>query len=394
MVDIRKITEEGVASHLAAAFDLSLDLGAHPEISGEEHESCRKFVRALDAAGFTVEHPYMGYPTAFCATMTTGEGPCVDLLVEYDALPEIGHGCGHNVHGPLSLLAGLALADAKDRFRGTLRVVGTPAEETDGAKTGMTTKGAFDKTSLAMMMHSIGGACQPNMDTLSLSCWDIRFKGRSAHAAIAPWDGKSALTAARKFLDLIDARRELFTPDIRANGVFLEGGIAPNIIPEKTHVRFEYRAATKSRLERMKESVFKCADAAAMALDCTVERERTYADFDDMVRVSALEDEVTSILTALGMKVAPVLPPTGSSDIGNVSYVCPSIQPMISITDDQIPLHTIEFAEATSKQRAKEAMRVGACTLAEIALKFFNDAAFRSAVQEDHKRALAQKMSA
>jgi amidohydrolase len=289
-------------------------------------------------------------------------------------------------------LAVLALKDLVDLFDGEVHVIGTPAEEANGAKTVMAEDGVFDGMAAAMMMHSTGGVCRPDMDALSLRCRDVAFHGRSAHAAAAPWEGHSALAAARKFLDLIDARRECFTPDIRVNGVILEGGKAPNIIPDRAELRVEFRAESMAGLERVDEIVIKCSDAAALALDCTVTRKPTYPDFADMVRVEALEDEITAILTGLGQKVSKVSPPIGSSDVGNVSYRCPAIQPMIAITDEFLALHTAEFAAATLKPAAHDALATGAEALVLLSLKLLRDEGFRRKVHEDFIQCRERKL--
>lgn len=390
--NLEQIVKKAVEKHRKAAVALSDDLGAHPELPHKEFESSAKIVDLLKKAGFQVEYPFCGYKTAFSALLDNGEGPDAAIMVEYDALPDIGHGCGHNLHGSLSVLAGLALLELRDRYRGRIHVIGTPGEEGDGAKVGMAAKGVFDGMAVAMMMHSIGGGvCQPDMDALSLRCLEMEFRGRSAHAVAAPWEGRSALAAARKFLDLIDARRECFTPDIHVNGVILEGGKTPNIIPEQVRLLVEFRTNSSAKLRSVDEMVQKCAEAAAMALECRVTWNATFSDFADMVRVSALEKEVERILTGLGERVSEVTPPIGSTDVGNVSYCCPAIQPLMAITDEPLVLHTAEFAAATLKPRAHQAMARGAETLALLALKILNDGDFRRAVREDFTRQLDLK---
>lgn len=382
--DVSQLIHKAVEKHHPAAIALSDDLAAHPELAYEEVESSKKIVALLREHGYEVEYPYMGYETAFCGKLVNGDGPKAAILVEYDALPDIGHGCGHNLHGALSVLAGLALAELKDQFQGTIHVIGTPAEEEDGAKIGMADKGAFDNMAVAMMMHSTGGGvCQPDMDALSLRCYVMEFHGQTAHAVASPWAGRSALAAARKFLDLIDARRECFTPDIRVNAVILDGGKAPNIIPERAEIRLEFRTDSMAKLQDVDDMVLKCARAAAMALDCEVTWKPGLSDFADMVRIHALEDEITAILEGLGEKVSPVAPPAGSTDLGNVSYRCPSIQPMMAITGEALALHTVEFATCTTKPEAHRAMASGAEALAALSLKVLCDSGFRQRVQEE-----------
>ncbi|WP_337603547.1 M20/M25/M40 family metallo-hydrolase, partial [Acidaminococcus timonensis] len=208
---------QAIQEELPEASRLVRYLYDHPETAYKEVLSSRAIVDDLRKAGYEVEYPFMekklGYGTAFRATLHNGEGPSAAILVEYDALPQLGHGCGHNLHGPLSVLAALALAKRKDLFSGTLEVIGTPAEEEEGAKLHMAPAGIFDNLSLAIMMHSGSGHCsQTNMDATALRCYIVEFFGKSAHAAGSPWLGHNALTAARKFMDLLDARRDGFHP--------------------------------------------------------------------------------------------------------------------------------------------------------------------------------------
>ncbi|MEG1145454.1 MAG: amidohydrolase [Clostridium sp.] len=378
-----ELVKTAIQKHLADAIALSDDLAAHPELSYEEFESSKKMVALLRKSGYEVTYPYLGYDTAFCGVIDNGDGPSVAILAEYDALPGIGHACGHNLHGSLSILTALAMLELKDQFKGKVYIIGTPAEEENGAKVGMADKGVFDKMSLAVMMHSWSGEVSiPNMDVLSLRCYVVEFHGQSAHAVAGPWEGRSALAAARKFLDLIDARRECFTPDMRVNSVILDGGKAPNIIPDYTKIRMEFRTDSLAKLEKVDEMIRKCANGAAMAMDCTVTLESGASDFADMVRVKPLEQEISVILDSLGKKTGETLLPSGSSDMGNVSYCCPSIQPLLSIADHFMALHTVEMAKATTQPTAHEAMARGAEALAILSLKVLNDDNFRQEVYD------------
>lgn len=381
--NIAQLIKQAVERHHPKAIQLSDDLAAHPELSNREYESSRKIVDILRKGGYEVEFPYLGYDTAFCGVFDNGDGPSIAILVEYDALPEIGHGCGHNVHGSISLLAALAMVELKEQFMGKVYVIGTPGEEEDGAKIGMADKGIFDEMSLAVMMHSwSGGEFISNMDVLSLRNYIIEFYGKTAHAVAGPWEGKSALAAARKFLDLIDARRECFTPDIHVNGVIIDGGKAPNIIPDYAKIRLEFRTDSMAKLEKVDDMIIKCMNGTALALDCKVTKKHGFDDFADMVRVKPLEEEITRILEGLGKDVSPVMRPNGSSDMGNASYRCPSIQPLFSITNDKFALHTKDLADATTKPEAHEAIACGANAIAQLSLKVLNDNIFRKSVYD------------
>ena len=378
-----------IEKHWQQAVELSDDLYAHPELPDQEFRSSQKVVDMLRAAGYEVEYPYMGYPTGFRAVLKNGEGPSAALLIEYDALPELGHACGHNAHCAMAVLAALALAEAKDQFQGTVYAFGTPAEEENGAKIGMAAKGAFDGLSLATMIHSWSGpASISDMDVLSLRCYLVEFKGVSAHAVAGPWKGHSALAAARKFIDLIDARRECFTPDVHVNSVFKESGLQPSILPDRAVVRIEFRTDSMAKLEQVDEIIEKCAKGAAMALDCTVSFSKGTEDFADMVRVPVLEDAVEDLLHEMGRASEPVRIPNGSSDVGNVSYHCPAIQPMLTIGETFYALHTPEFREETLKEPAHQAIADGAKLLGSLVLRALTDEEFRDAAQKSY---LAQK---
>jgi amidohydrolase len=384
--ECRPQVSQAVSRHFDRARKLSDELAAHPELSGAEFESAANCAGLLREAGYRVEAPFCEMPTAFRATLENGDGPAIAILAEYDALPGIGHACGHNLHGSLSILTALALSELRDRFRGTVHVIGTPDEEITGGKIAMAGRGVFDGLALAMMMHSCpGGSCQANMDALSLRGYTVSFTGQSAHAAAAPWDGRSALAAARKFLDLIDARRECFTPDIRVNAIITKGGEAVNIIPGHAELRVEFRTGSMAQLAALDDTIKKCARGAAIALDCEESWRVNFKDFADMVRIGSLETEVERIFGILGLKTEPVSPPIGSTDVGNVSYRCPAIQPLLAITGEALALHTVEFAAAACRKEAHDAMALGAEALVLLALKVFNDAGFRLKISDEYK---------
>lgn len=387
---------QAIQDKLPEAFSLVRYLYDHPETAGKEVQSSKVLVEALRQAGFQVEYPFMekelGYGTAFRAVLENGKGPRAAIMVEYDALPEIGHGCGHDLHGPLSILAALALVQCKALFSGTLEVIGTPAEEEEGAKLHMAPAGVFDGMDLAIMMHCGSGPCSyTEMDTTSLRCYIVEFYGQSAHAAGSPWLGHNALTAARKFMDLLDARRDSFQPGTIMSEVILEGGKQPNMVPDYAKIRMEFRSPSMKNLEELDRIVRNCARGAALALDCREKFTSGFPDFYDMVRVPVLEEKVKEKFQEIGVPVEGPLPAGGSSDVGNVSYCCPTIQPIISITDAPYSLHTPEFRDATLTDHARQQMAVGAEVIGEMVLDIFNDPSFRKKVQADFQRVLASK---
>ena len=387
--------QEAIGKHWEQAVALSDDLYAHPELSDQEFRSSAKVVELLRNAGYEVEYPFAGRETAFRGVIDNGDGPSAAIMVEYDALPGLGHACGHNAHCAMAVLAALALADQRDRFPGKLYVIGTPAEEEDGAKVAMARQGVFDGMSLAMMVHSwSGGTHVTDMDVLSLQCYLVEFRGLSAHAAAAPWKGHNALTAARKFLDLIDARRECFTPDIRVNGVITDGGKSPNILPDRAEVRLEFRTDSQGKLRLMDDIIQKCARGAAIALDCEVSFTEGFEAFADMVCVPALEREVKGVLERMGEPCMEKMLPSGSSDVGNVSYRCPTIQPLISLCEPSYALHTVEFRDETVKPPAHRAIATGGELIASLIWRTLTDEAFRRQVHDSFTESRAAKLDA
>lgn len=387
---------EAINKNFKKAKDLKQFLYDNPELPGLEVKASRIIVEALKDSKFEVQYPFMeqelGYDTAFRATFKNGDGPTVAFLVEYDALPVLGHGCGHNYHGPLSVLAAMAMKELANDFSGTIEVIGTPAEEAAGAKAPMAQVGVFDHVDLACMLHTWSGKNSlAQMDVLALKCYIFDFYGQKSHAAASPWEGRSALAASRKFLDLIDARRECFTPDIRCNGIFIEGGESPSIIPEHASVRLEIRSDSIAKLDKLNEAIIKCAHGASMALDCTFEAKIAFDDFADMVRVAPLEKELEKNMSNFGFSMGEIQSATCSSDVGNVSYRCPSIQGLISITDEFTPLHTVELREATMTSEADERMKNGAAALITLAMRVMQDENFRKEVKNAFNLSLRDK---
>lgn len=386
---------EAIEKHAGTADELRQYMYEHPEVAKEEFLSSRAMVRELRAAGYEVEYPYLekelGYGTAFRAVFKNGKGPRVAILAEYDALQGIGHGCGHNLHGALSILSALAMMELKEEFQGTVYVIGTPAEEDEGAKLLMADLGIFDDMDLAIMMHSNAGASYTNDDALALRCYEIEFMGKSSHAAASHGKGHNALTAARKFLDLVDARRDSFAPGSIFSAIIQEGGLQPNVIPGYARIRTEFRSHTRSGLLELDRIVRNCATGAAIALDCTTKFSYGFADFYDMVRIPVLEEEIRKEFLKRGEEALEPDRASGSTDVGNVSYHCPAIQPLLAITKEKYALHTEELRECTITAFAAEQMEKGASILCEIAMKIFNDEKFREEVRRDFQQALKRK---
>jgi len=379
--------DRAIEEHSGEAIELSDHLARNPEVSGQEFESSKKHVELLSRYGFEVKYPFLGIPTAFCARKVNGRGAKVALLVEYDALPEIGHACGHCLHGAMSTLAAIGLASVLDRTKGELLVIGTPAEETNGAKVTMAEKGIFDDVDLAIMIHASGNKSYVSYRSLAMDALEFTYKGKSAHAAASPWEGRNALNGVQLFFHAIDMLRQHVEPDVRMHGIIYKGGDAPNIVPEEAICRFYFRFPTRAYLNRLVERVRKIASGAAVASETEVTMKNFEFSFDNMLANATAEKKMEDIMRELGVEVSEPEGYEGSSDMGNVSHRCPALQPKLAISDLPLVTHSREFAKAVVTPKAHEALITGSKALVRMALAIFTDENLRKAIREDFKRA-------
>ena len=350
---------------------LSTSIHDHPEMGHQETFAADAHCALLEKYGFTVERPFCGLPTAFKATYSSQKpGPTIGFLAEYDALPGIGHGCGHNILGATSTGSGIVLREMIDQLGGTVIVFGTPAEETDGGKVAIVNAGGFDGVDVAMMAHPSDKYYKSGT---SLGIVPLRFEffGQTAHAAAAPEKGANALHGVISLFNNIAALREHFQSDARVHGVILDGGKAANVVPDYTRADCYVRAATKPYLNKLVEQVKNCAQAAALSNGVTVKISNFEAIYDNMVTNETLSNQFTQRLLDCGVpEVIAARPGSGSSDAGNVSQVCPMIHPHFAISQEACNSHTVEFAAASVTDFANEQMaktvRAFALTAADI----------------------------
>lgn len=342
---------------------LALALHASPELSFHEHRSAEALMGPLRKAGFSVQQPVAGLETAFRATWRSGKpGPHIAMLAEYDALPELGHACGHNLIGTASVTAALALKAALPDFAGCLEVIGTPAEEEGGGKIIMAGEGVFDGVDAVMMFHPR----EKNMVTRgALACVDadFTFYGKASHAASAPHLGISALDGVIQLFNGINALRQFFTDDVRVHGIITHGGSATNIVPAYAQAKFLLRAATIEGLQEVRTKVFAAAQAAADMSGARLEivEGLTYAERNNNQALARLFQQNLALL-GLQVEAPPERGGVGSSDIGNVSRVTAAIHPYLRI-GDVIP-HTPEFATAAASPTGINTMLDAAKALA------------------------------
>ena len=377
---IRRI-DAGVERHREALSALSLKIHAHPELRFEEHRASAWISEALEAHGHTVERALGGLPTAFRARAGEG-GPRVAILAEYDALPEIGHACGHNLIAAGAVGAFLALAPLAKELGGSVDLVGTPAEEGGGGKIILLREGAFEGVDAAMMFHPF------DRDLVShpalASVWiTMKFHGRPAHAAAAPHDGASALTACLQTFSLIDSQRVHFRDGVRVHGFVTDGGQAVNIIPEHAACEFSVRARNGRELERVKAIVERCARGAAIA--CGVEVDLAVRQgYRDMVNNMPLARAFGRHLTDLGRGAVENddRVGAGSTDMGDISHAVPAIHPWLAICGENETLcHQHEFALAAASPVGLDTMLKAASAMARTAAEFLVDAELRAATR-------------
>lgn len=373
-LELKEKIAQAVKENLQDAIALNDDLADHPELSGEEYESSRKIVELLKHKGFDVEYPFAGLPTSFKATYGRNDHKYkVAIMTEYDALPGIGHACGHCVSGAISVLAGIAASKLQDALDADIDVIGTPVEETDGAKCALIKKGVFDHYDMAMMIHLYDQNliyCTLN----GLASYLYTFHGKAAHASAAPWDGINALNAAQLMFHGTDCLRQHVTPDVRIHGIIRNGGEAPNIVPEEASAEFYVRALDLDYMMDVVRKVDDCAAGGALATQCTWDKMETAATYANMRRNYTGEDVLREIYEELDIDINGDHEKIfGSSDAGNVSFVCPTFHPTLQIVDRGVPIHTREFAQAVKTERAHEAIALGANVIALQIAKIFSD---------------------
>ncbi|MFI5662914.1 M20 family metallopeptidase [Streptomyces sp. NPDC051684] len=364
---LKKDTSAGVTTWEGKVLSLARGLHAHPELSFEETGSAAAITTLLAEGGLTVEHGTGGLPTAFTATAGSGE-LAVALCVEYDALPEVGHACGHNLIAGASVAAALALAPYADELGITLKAIGTPAEEHGGGKTLMLEAGAFDGVGLALMVHPVqdGVSYNPAGTTAqAVGRYRAVFTGRAAHAAAAPHQGVNAADGATIAQVAIGLLRQQIPGDHRVALFVSEAGVATNIIPERAVVDFECRAFTLPEYESLLTRVRRCFEGAAMASGTEVTIEPTEPLYEPLVQDDALAGYWTAAMESFGRDTTSGgRLGGGSTDMGNVSQVIPSLHPWLSIPGAEVPIHSHGFAAVADTDAAYEVMLEAARALA------------------------------
>ena len=345
--ELKLDVKRSIESQRDQLVQLSLNIHDNPELGFQEEKAATWLTSYLKDTGFHVERGIAGLPTAFRATYGE-ESPRVALLAEYDALPKVGHACGHNIIGVSAVGAGVASKHTVDQLGGSILVMGTPGEEVLGGKIDLVKAGAFTGIDVAMIVHP-DTRSMPTQEALAASTLEVEFFGRPAHAAGQPHKGINALDAMVLAFTSINSLRQHIRGDARIHGIITDGGEAPNIVPAHSAATFLVRALDDDYLAELKDRVLNCFTGASMASGARLEyrwKNRTYAPMKNNMTLAGL---FRQNLESLGRNVEDFdrRSGLGSTDMGNVSQVVPSIHPTIAIAPHEVLLHSPEFAAAT-----------------------------------------------
>lgn len=335
---------------------LSLNIHNNPELGFQEVKASSWLSDYLEGNGFYVERGVAGLATAFRATYGKGK-PKIALLAEYDALPEIGHGCGHNIIAASAVGAGVASKIAVDNLGGSIIVLGTPGEESLGGKIDMVNAGIFDNVDVAMMVHpsTLNIAMERMLACITL---EVEFFGKAVHAAVVPSEGINALEAVILSFNSINSLRQHIKEKARIHGIITDGGATPNVVPAHSAARFLIRAPDYGYLEELKGKVLNCFKGASLASGARLEYswgDKVYAPLKNNVMLARLFGENLES-SGRHIDVFDLQIPLGSTDMGNVSQVVPSIHPMIAIAPPQVSLHTVEFVAAAASEAGHQGL--------------------------------------
>jgi amidohydrolase len=384
-----------VDAHAQELVGVARQIHARPEVGHQEFFAHDLLTDALERAGLAPERKAYDIPTAFAAR--AGEtGPVVAVLCEYDALPEIGHACGHNVIAAAGLGAGIAAAAVAGAADGRLLVLGCPSEEVmPVGKSLLIDAGAFADVDAAMMVHP-ADADMTEMNTLAVTSFDAHYRGRPAHAAAAPEDGRNALDAAVFGYNAVAALRQHIATAERVHGIFTKLPERANVVPSEVSARWVIRSATLRRLEDLVPRVVACLEAGALAAGCDIELVRMRVagrDAGPEVRTNPqLVGSYVENMARLGRTVGdPRLggETIGSTDMGLVSYLVPSIHPLIALAPPGVKIHELEFAEAAGSEAADRAVLDGAKAMAMTVVDYWLDAVLRARTHEAFEAAPA-----
>lgn len=373
--------------------EISHRIHERPELGNEEIFASRTLIDKLKENDFDIETDIAGHATGFIATYDSGqEGPVIGYLAEYDALPGLGHACGHNIIGTASVLAGSALKQVIDRIGGKVVVLGCPAEEggeNGSAKASYVKAGIIDDIDIALMIHP-GSATYPTIDTLAVDVLDIKFYGKSAHASENADEALNALDAMISYFNGVAQLRQHIKKSQRVHGVILDGGKAANIIPDFTHARFYTRATTRKELDILTEKVNQIARGAAIQTGCDYEFGPIQNGVNEFIKTPKLDELFEKYALEVGEDVSHDDFGFGSTDTGNVSHIVPTIHPHVKIGSRNLVGHTHRFREAAASVHGDQALIHGAKIIALMGLELIENKGMFDEIVQQHSHIKGQ----
>ncbi|MGA5692990.1 M20 family metallopeptidase [Cytobacillus pseudoceanisediminis] len=380
---IKKNVEDNKELYLSASHQIH----AKPEIGNEEFFASGLLSGILEKEGFEVERAVAGHETAFLARKKSGKpGPSIAFLAEYDALPGLGHGCGHNIIGTSSVAAAIALSKVIDETGGEAVVFGTPAEEggpNGSAKGSFVKRGLLEGIDAALMVHP-SNHTRMTSSSLAVDPLDFEFIGKPAHAAASPEEGINALDAVIQLFNGINALRQQLKDDVRIHGIITHGGDAPNIIPEYAKARFFIRASTRTTLNEVTRKVKAVAEGAALATGAKLNVIAFQNEVDNLLLNRTYDRVFKEVIEDLGETVVDGdRDGIGSTDAGNISQMVPTIHPYIKIGADDLVAHTVPFREAAASVKGDEALITGAKGLALTAFQLVTDPELLKSIKQE-----------
>ena len=365
---------------------LSLELHKNPELSLKEYNSSKILCDYLLKNGFNVKKGLANLPTSFLAENKSRTKQKIGFISEYDALPELGHACGHNIIAMASIAAGVALNKIVGGKFCQIKIFGTPAEESGGGKILIAKEDHFKGMDAMMMIHP-SNETRADVSFLALAEVEVEFIGKSAHASASPEDGLNALDALIASFNAISALRQHFPKGDKIHGIITNGGNAPNIIPEKTAAKFYLRSYTNKGLEKITTRFIDCINGAAKATGTKSKIHKNPISYAPLKKNKTLCSVFRENLSCLGLKESTKLPPIkmGSSDIGNVSEITPTIHPQIQMVDKHVNAHTKEFASAAKNNSGKKVLFLGAKAMAMTALDISTNSSLLKRIKTEFK---------
>lgn len=395
VAELKALVQQEIDRIAPALIETSDWMADHPELGYQEHGAVERLTALLQEFGAEVDRGIAGLPTAFEARLWKPQpGPKVAIVAEYDALPDVGHGCGHNIIATAAIGAGIALSRLAGSLPGTAVVVGTPAEESAvpnaGGKIPVLNHGHFDDVDAAIMVHPMTEDSIADRSSLVAYGLEFEFHGRAAHAAANPHEGINALDALIVMFNSVGLLRQQVRSDARIHGVITYGGGAPNVIPPFTSARFRVRAADAAYAKQLVKRVIACAEAGATATGARMSWREYAHPYMNMVPNHTVGNALRANLEALGRPVVQRGDDDGygSTDFGNVSHRVPAAYACLGICGPEAGWHTREVAEATRTERGHAAILAGAKLLAMSAIDVLTDESLRSAAHTEHEAAM------